>query len=167
MSRDERQTSGRSRAFDADVAVIGGGPSGAVAAALLASWGHHVRLLTRPLDRERSLANSLPPSTRKLLEQTRVLDLVDRVGHRTVGNTVWWGDRAGRVEPFGPDDSTWGHQVERARLDPLLLERATASGAHVSAGSVVRSVQFDGDGAVVSCVEGRRQRTLRARFVLD
>ena len=84
-----------------DVVVVGAGPSGAVAARLLASWGYDVRLLTRPIDASRALANSLPPSTQKLLAQVDLLDLVERVGYRTTGNTVWWGGREGQVQPFG------------------------------------------------------------------
>ncbi len=153
--------------IDTEVAVIGGGPSGAVAATLLASWGRRVRLLTQPPGASRGLANSLPPSTRKLLEQANILDLVDAVGYRTTGNTVWWGDRAGRVEPFDPDGASWGYQVERARLDPLLLDRAAERGAVVSRDVRVRAARFDGDGASVGFEEDGHTRALRARMLLD
>lgn len=164
--RDAGRSAG---SIDADVAVIGGGPSGAVAAALLASWGRRVCLLTRPVEAGRSLANSLPPSTRKLLEQTDILDLVDSVGYRTTGNTVWWGDRAGRIEPFDPDGTSWGYQVERAQLDPLLLDRAAARGAVVSRDARVRGVSVDVDcgDAVVHFDQQGQARALRACMLLD
>src|SRR4051794_31401224 len=61
-------------------------------------------------------SNSLPPSTQKLLAQVDLLDLVERVGYRTTGNTVWWGGREGQVQPFGADGSAWGYQIDRAVL---------------------------------------------------
>lgn len=110
--------------------MIGGGPSGAVVARLLATWGYDVVLFARPIDSERSLVNSLPPSTQKILEQVGILDIVERVGYRTTGNTVWWGAQAERVEPFA-GARPWGFQVDRARLDPELLTAAAAAGVRV------------------------------------
>lgn len=154
------------RSREAEIIVVGGGPSGAVAASLLASWGHDVRLLTRVVDAARSLANSLPPSTRKILQQTATLPFVERVGYRTTGNTVWWGDRAGDVEPFDADGRTWGYQVERDRLDPLLLKHAEACGASVTTGANVQAVRF-GDGAHVTADVNGTVDHLRARLLLD
>ena len=150
-----------------DVVVVGAGPSGAVAARLLASWGYDVRLLTRPIDASRALANSLPPSTQKLLTQVDLLDLVDRVGYRTTGNTVWWGGREGQVQPFGADGSAWGYQIDRAVLDPLLLEAAAASGVTVHADAVVRRVDLREPVVRVTCDSGGSTTTIAARFVLD
>lgn len=147
--------------------MIGGGPSGAVVARLLASWGHRVVVLARPDDPARALANSLPPSTLKLLHQTGIADLVDRVGFRTTGNTVWWGERDGHAESFSPDGSAWGYQVDRAHLDPLLLDAADAAGAHVLRGARVRQVRAEPDDVVVTYVRDDREGSCRARLVLD
>lgn len=152
---------------DAEVAVVGGGPAGAVAARLLASWGHDVRLLTRVPETARALANSLPPSTRKLLAQVGILDIVERVGYATTGNTVWWGEREGHVEPFAADGSAFGYQVARATLDPLLLDRAVDAGARVDRHVRVQGVRFDADAASVSYVDDAGPQTLRSRLVLD
>src|SRR6187401_2464508 len=111
----------------ADVVVIGGGPSGSVVAALLATWGHAVVLVTQAVDPARGLVNSLPPSTRKILTTVGILDIVERIGFPTTGNTVWWGD-AERVEVFAGDGRTPGYQVFRPQLDSLLLDRASAAG---------------------------------------
>ena len=54
---------------------IGGGPAGATAAALLASWGRSVVMVHR--EDSPSLAESLPASTRKLLRFSGLLEVVD------------------------------------------------------------------------------------------
>ncbi|MEQ1728919.1 MAG: NAD(P)/FAD-dependent oxidoreductase [Vicinamibacterales bacterium] len=154
-------------ACDADVAVVGGGPSGAVVARLLASWGHRVVVLARDDDPARSLANSLPPSTQKLLQQTGIADIVDRVGFRTTGNTVWWGDRDGHAESFSPDGTAWGYQVERSHLDPLLRASAEAAGAQVVRGASVRNVRAEADAVSVTYGVAGEERSCRARMVLD
>lgn len=154
-----------------DVLVIGGGPAGTAAARLLAVWGHSVLLLTKSLDPPRGLAESLPPSTRKLLATVGVLEELERAGfYRTTGNTVWWGSRERRVETFEPSGEASGFQVFRPDLDQLLRDSASRAGARVLDGVTVRQVQpaADGDGAVVVDYEqdGRRV-SVSCRFVLD
>ncbi|OLC51569.1 MAG: hypothetical protein AUH43_02430 [Acidobacteria bacterium 13_1_40CM_65_14] len=115
-----------------DAVVIGGGPAGSAIARLLAAWGHSVRVLNKPVDRSRGLGESLPPSTKKLLDAIDVLDLVDRAGfYKTTGNTVWWASRARRVEMFDPSGEVFGYQVFRPDFDRVLLEHAASAGADV------------------------------------
>src|SRR5947207_2881224 len=116
-----------SAAFDA--VVIGGGPAGSAIARLLALWGHSVVVLTTAADAARGAAESLPPSTRKLLATIGVLESVDCAGfYRTTGNTVWWGMREGHVEQFDASGEAFGYQVYRPELDRILLAGA-ADGA--------------------------------------
>lgn len=111
-----------------DVAVIGGGPAGCAAARLLASWGHRVRLVTRAPDRLRGLAESLPPSTHKLLAQIGVLEALERAGfYRSTGNTVYWASREPRVEMF----DGLGFQIFRPDFDQLMLDAARDAGVDV------------------------------------
>jgi flavin-dependent dehydrogenase len=111
-----------------DAVVIGGGPAGSASARLLASWGHRVRLVTRPPDRARGLAESLPPSTHKLLAEIGVLDSIERAGfYRSTGNTVYWASREPRVETF----DGLGFQVFRPELDSLMLDGARRAGVDV------------------------------------
>src|SRR5713101_3377894 len=109
-----------SPAFDA--VVIGGGPAGSAIARLLALWGHSVLVLTRVPDAARGAAESLPPSTRRLLATIGLLESVDRAGfYRTTGNTVWWGAREGHVERFDAPGEASGYQLYRPELDRILL----------------------------------------------
>ena len=84
-----------------DAVVIGGGPAGAAAARLLASWGHSVRLLAGTADRSHSLGESLPPSCRKLCDLLGVTAAIDGAGFlASTGNTVWWAEGEVRTAAF-------------------------------------------------------------------
>jgi flavin-dependent dehydrogenase len=125
-----------------DAVVIGGGPAGSAIGRLLAAWGHSVRILNKPVDRSRGLGESLPPSTKKLLDAIDALDLVDRAGfYRTTGNTVWWASRERRVEKFDPSGEISGYQVFRPDFDRVLLEHAASAGADVRE-AIVRRVEL-------------------------
>jgi 2-polyprenyl-6-methoxyphenol hydroxylase-like FAD-dependent oxidoreductase len=168
-----------------DVVVIGGGPAGSAIACLLAQWGHPVRVLTRAADAARGAAESLPPSTRKLLEKIGVLNAIDRAAfYRTTGNTVWWGQREGHLEKFSAaagdalDGSGYGYQVLRPDLDRLLLTSAADAGADVTCDAHVHRIHLigadplDGSGRDAAAqVDYHRDRqpaaTIGCRFALD
>ena len=123
--------------MNADIVVLGAGPAGATAARLLAEWGHSVAMVSRPPER-RSLAESLPPSIRKLLAHVGMLKRVERAGFLSAtGNTAWWRDARGRAEDFADDT---GFQVLRSEFDRLLLDAARQSGVRCVEASVSRGV---------------------------
>jgi 2-polyprenyl-6-methoxyphenol hydroxylase-like FAD-dependent oxidoreductase len=168
-----------------DVLVIGGGPAGSAIARLLAQWGHPVRLLTRAADPARGAAESLPPSSRKLLAKIGVLGAIDRTNfYRTTGNTVWWGQREGHVEKFAAGEgdaletAPYGYQVLRPELDRLLLTAAAEAGAEIACDAHVHRIRLtepdlsDGSGRGADArVEYHRERepaaAINCRFALD
>ena len=158
-----------------DAVVVGGGPAGSAAARLLALWGHSVALLTRPRTGRPALAESVPPSTRKLLTLLGVAGKIDDAGFFPArGNLVRWGDASLRRADFAP--GTIGHHVVRDALDALLLDLAEEAGAEVRREAKVRRVMSAGSGGDEE--EGPLRRVeyedghggmavLEARFALD
>lgn len=158
----------------ADVIAIGGGPAGSAVARLLSAWGHSVLVIARDDDPERGLAESLPPSGRKLLAAIGALAEVERAGFcRGVGSAVWWGDREGALEPDASADAAGGFQVFRPELDALLLRLAREAGARVADGATVQGVTLADPRAAaaplarVHYVRDGAHHVARARFVLD
>ena len=150
-----------------DVAVIGGGPAGASAARLLAAWGHSVLLLTKSDAGAVSLAESLPPSCRKVFEAVGVREAIDAAGFLTAGgNTVCWDGAQPRAATFGAGSR--GLQVLRRDFDRVLLAEARRAGAAVRTGVTVRSAAGEPGAATLGGRDERgRPVTVRARFVLD
>lgn len=126
------------------VLILGGGPAGAAAARLLARWGHEVVVVERAADpAAQSLAESLPPSTRKILAATGLLGVVEAGGfHPNGGNTALWGGE-GRRDDFA--GGATGFHILRSRFDGLLREAAAGAGAEI-VGGVARLPERVGDG---------------------
>jgi flavin-dependent dehydrogenase len=116
-----------------DALVVGGGPAGSTAAALLASWGRSVVMVHRESGQP-DLAESLPASTRKLLRFLGQLDAVDAASfHPNYGNLSRW---AGAPAVATSDEA--GYHVSRRELDRRLRDHAAAQGAVVVHGQVQR-----------------------------
>jgi flavin-dependent dehydrogenase len=146
-----------------DAIIIGGGPAGATAGRLLAQWGHSVTILTAAPARHPSLAECLPPSTRKLFRFLAIQDAVDAAGFfPTSGNTVWWGNNRRRSEPY-PDGK--GYQVRRSDFDRLLLDLASAAGAQVRVGKAFHVP--DANGASVEFQTAAERVAIPAKIILD
>ena len=132
-----------------EVLILGGGPAGSAAAGLLARWGLKVVVVERVLGgglagpEGESLAESLPPSTRKVLAATGLLGVVEVGGFQpNGGNTALWGGE-GRRDDFAGDAT--GFHVLRSRFDGLLREAVVGAGAEV-VGGVARLPERVGEG---------------------
>jgi flavin-dependent dehydrogenase len=145
---------------EVDAVIIGGGPSGATAAALLAEWGRSAVLVHHD-PRQPSLAESLPWSTRKLLRHCRQLDAVDAAGfHPNDGNVSRWAGQQASAVTEGP-----GYHVSRHHFDRVLRDHARAKSASIVEGIVTRV-----DVSTmprVECTGEDGAHRFDARFVLD
>jgi flavin-dependent dehydrogenase len=136
-----------------DCIVVGGGPSGSTAAALVAEAGYRVLLLERDAEPRRKVGESLMPESYWVFERLGVLDkLYHSPFARKVG-VQFVSSSQKESSPFlftrhdpRPCGRTW--HVERERFDQMLLDNAAEKGVEVHRGVRVRDVVFEGDRAV-------------------
>jgi flavin-dependent dehydrogenase len=157
----------------ADVVVIGAGPAGSTAAALLAKEGHRVVVLEREKFPRYHIGESLITGCLPVLEELGLWERMDQIGFtRKYGATLLWGRE---VEPWGfrfADGGEYEHsyQVRRADFDALLLARARELGATVVEEATVKDVDLDGDrvvGATFTRKGSEETERVRATVVVD
>ncbi|WP_395699158.1 NAD(P)/FAD-dependent oxidoreductase [Aquabacterium sp.] len=155
-----------------DVLVIGGGPAGASAAALLARQGRRVVMVEKDHHPRFHIGESLLPCNAALFDALGVREQVEAIGMPKYGIEFVSPTHAhtSRVEfkDAWDDRFPYSWQVRRSELDELLFRHAAAQGAATLEGCRVREVQFDAEGATVGAVmDDGSQRQWRTRFVID
>lgn len=155
-----------------DIAIIGAGPAGAVAAALLNKQGFSVTVLEKQHFPRFVIGESLLPHCMEFIEEAGFLDAVQAAPAFQFKNgaAFTWGSRYTDFDftdkfTAGPGTT---FQVRRAQFDQLLIEEARKQGVEVRFGHSV--VAFNNDEAVANItVKTDTQETypLQARFVLD
>ena len=136
---------------DADVIVVGAGPSGSTAAYYLAQAGLNVLLIEKSrFPRDKVCGDGLTPRAVKSLVAMGV-DVSEEAGWlRNKGLRVIGGGL--RLELDWPELSSWpGYGLVRPRssLDEELARRAQAAGAKLLEGTTVTGPVLDADGRIV------------------
>ena len=136
-----------------DVVVIGGVPSGATVATLVAKAGFRVQLLEREHFPRYHIGESLIPETFWVLDRLGMLPKLQ--GSRFVEkHSVQFVTEQGKLsEPFyfgdyKPHESSQTWQVTRAEFDKMMLDNAREHGVDVREGIRVLDVLFENGRAV-------------------
>lgn len=156
---------------ETDVVIIGAGPAGSVAAAMLVKRGYRVEVLERQHFPRFSIGESLLPQCMEFLAEAELLDCVHAAGFQFKDGAAFHRDGVGSAIHF-PEKSAPGpattYQVKRADFDHLLAQGAAAKGASFSYGEEVIAFTSDAASACVTVrSEAGEMRQITARFALD
>lgn len=162
------------RASECDVLVIGGGPAGSTAAALLGERGYRVTLLEKAHHPRFHIGESLLPANLPLLDKLGVADEIKAIGMEKWGAEFVspWHDHKQLFEFAEAMDKSMpmAYQVRRSEFDEILIRNASRKNARVVEGCQVQDVNFlpDNAGAVVRARhDDGRIETVQTRFVMD
>jgi flavin-dependent dehydrogenase len=160
---------------DYDAILIGGGPAGACASAILAEYGHRVLVIEREKFPRYHIGESLIPFTFGPLERLGMIPKM-KASHFVKKYSVTFVQPVGqRSQPFyffnrydrEAVAQTW--QVLRSEFDQMLLENAREKCAEVRTGTTVKRLLMDGETVVGVEAVGNEGRTceVRAPITLD
>src|SRR5271167_3344911 len=160
-------------AENCDVAVIGGGPAGSTAAALLARRGYKVIALEKARHPRFHIGESLLPMNLPLFERLGVLDKVRALGVFKAGadfeadnergyNTFAFARAIGSSPPHA-------YQVWRQDFDRMLYQHARDCGADAREGHEVTAVEQSGprESRLDVRTDDARSYRIQARYVVD
>jgi flavin-dependent dehydrogenase len=132
---------------NADVLIVGAGPAGAVAAALLIKKGLKVLIFEKERFPRFSIGESLLPQCTGLLEEAGMLQPVVEAGFQFKNGAAFAWD--GRRMEFDFRDKSckgWGstYQVQRAAFDKILADEAAKAGAEIRYGHQITAIDVAG-----------------------
>lgn len=158
-----------------DVLIIGAGPSGSSAAALLKQKGYAVTIIEKQYFPRFSIGESLLPQCMIFLEEAGLLDTVrahvEECAFQFKNGASFLKGKNRSFYDFtqkfseGPG-TTW--QVRRANFDHLLAQQAEKMGADIRFGHEVLAVDVESEQPVLTVKDEQGQTyQIQAKFLLD
>lgn len=154
-----------------DVIVIGAGPSGAIASALLVQKGYSVLMLEREQFPRFSIGESLLPQCMEFIEEAGMLPAVQAGDFQFKNGAAFYYNGQHTefdfTKKFSPGHGTT-FQVQRARFDKILADEAARFGVDLRYRHEITAVDMTGEQPRVTyrTPEGE-VRAATAKFLLD
>jgi flavin-dependent dehydrogenase len=153
------------------VVVVGAGPAGAIAAALLKRQGHDVLIIERQQFPRFSIGESLLSHCLDFVEEAGMLDAVKAAGFQLKNGAAFACGEHYSAFDFGETFSNGKpttFQVQRAHFDKLLADEAARQGVEIRYQQTITAADFAGEQPVldVQRADGTAYR-VQAGFVLD
>ena len=155
-----------------DVAIIGGGPAGSTAAALLALAGRRVIVFEREKFPRFHIGESLLPFSMKAFTRLGLHEKFLRAGFmkKFGGEIVGACSESGTKFYFKDgyrSQTDHAYQVTRGDFDKVLLDHAVECGAEVHEETSVDQVEFSNDEVELGIKCNGSFHSIRARYVID
>jgi len=154
-----------------DVIVIGAGPSGALASALLNKQGYKVLVIERAYFPRFSIGESLLPQSMCFLEQADMLEAVQSANFQHKNGAAFsCGDHYESFDFTEKFSEGWGttFQVQRDKFDKILADEAASQGVSFRYGQTVTRFDYQQQKASLTVQdESGESYQVTSRFVLD
>jgi len=155
-----------------DVAIIGGGPAGSTAAALLALAGRRVAVLEREKFPRFHIGESLLPFSMKAFTRLGLHEKFLRAGFmkKFGGEIVGACSESGTKFYFKDgyrSQTDHAYQVTRGDFDKVLLDHAVECGAEVREETSVDCVEFSNEDVELGMKSNGSSNSIRARYLID
>ena len=154
-----------------DVLVIGAGPSGSVAAAIVQKNGFNVKIVEKAKFPRFVIGESLLPRCMEHFEAAGLIEEIEKGGfQKKLGAKFMMHERACEFnfsEQY-TDGWKWTWQVPRADFDKSLADAVEAKGVEIDYETGVTGIQFDGSDSVttVENINGEKKE-IKAKFIID
>src|SRR5688572_18712877 len=155
-----------------DVLVIGAGPAGSIAAAMIHKNGFSVRVVEREKFPRFVIGESLLPRCMEVLDETDMIDVIKAKNFQEKFGAKFMKEE--KVADFNFSDQfsngwTWTWQVQRADFDLALITEVQRRGVRVDFETTVTAIEFFPDESSSTTVQHKDNTTevINARFVVD
>ncbi len=154
-----------------DVLVIGAGPSGSLAAAMLHNKGWSVKVLEKQQFPRFVIGESLLPRCMDSLKEADMLKYVSDLGFQQKKGARF--ERNGQICDFDFADqfthgSTWTWQVPREEFDLALANGLIEKGVELEYQATVENMEFNKDFQICIYTNSKGEtKKLRSKFVVD
>ncbi len=155
-----------------DVLILGAGPAGTCAAALLKQKGLNVAIIERELFPRFSIGESLLPQSMVYLEKAGLLDDINKAGFQKKDGATFLSKGHFSVFEFANKFTPGPHvtyQVQRAKFDKVLADTVEKNGVPIFYQHNVDQVNFTPQAAQVVATDlvHKQQKTFHGKFILD
>ena len=153
-----------------DVAIIGAGPSGSIAASLLHAQGKKVLVLEKQHFPRFSIGESLLPCCMQVITEANMLEAVNQAGFQFKNGAAFRYQDKYTTFDF-TDKFTSGpgttFQVERKNFDKLLADEASKQGVDIRYGHSVNAVDLSAKPQLEISNDQGQIQTINAKFIFD
>jgi flavin-dependent dehydrogenase len=155
-----------------DALVIGGGPAGTVAAAIINKAGFKTKIVEKERFPRFVIGESLLPRCMEAFEEAGFLDALSKQGYQKKFGAKFTNSKR-EVMDFNFSNQfsegwSWTWQVPRAHFDNVLLQETERMGVQVEQETEVVSINFDkGKSCTRVQLADKTQKEIEARFIVD